>query len=90
MRWMAWTTPSAVFFAVIIGAILALLAWELVSPTIERRGLLPMPTTRGDRFFIGLLAAAFVHMAWIGLTVTSPWLATGISLALMAAIGRWG
>jgi predicted small integral membrane protein len=90
MRWMAWTLPTAVLFAVIIGAILAMLVWELVSPTVARRGLLRMPTTRGDRFFLGLLSAAFIHMAWLGLTMQSPWWALGISAAVMAVIGRWG
>lgn len=90
MRWMAWTTPSAVFFSVIIGLLLGLLIWELVAPTVPRRGRLPMPTTRGDRFFIGLLTAALTHMAWLGLTTASPWWALGISAVVMAAIGRWG
>jgi predicted small integral membrane protein len=90
MRWMAWTTPSAVLFSVIIGAIIVLLIWELVSPTVARRGFLPMPTTRGDRFFIGLMATAFIHMAWLGLTAASPWWALAISAAVMASIGRWG
>ena len=90
MRWMAWTTPSAVLFSVIIGAIIVLVVWELVSPTVARRGVLPMPTTRGDRFFIGLMATAFIHMAWLGLTAASPWGALAISAAVMAAIGRWG
>jgi predicted small integral membrane protein len=49
-----------------------------------------MPTTRGDRFFVGLLATAFIHMAWLGLTLASPWWALAISAAVMAAIGRWG
>jgi predicted small integral membrane protein len=90
MKWMAWTAPSAAFFAIMIAAIVGLLIWELISPTVARRGLLPMPTTRGDRFFIGLLATAFVHMAWLGLTLASPWWALGISAAAMAVIGRWG
>ena len=89
MRWMAWTAPSAVFFSVIIGLLVVLLIWELVSPTVLRRGFLPMPTTRGDRFFIGLLATAFIHMAWLGLTAASPWWALGISAVVMAVIGRW-
>jgi predicted small integral membrane protein len=90
MKWMSWTTPSALFFMVIIGAIVGMLVWELVSPTHERRGLLPMPTTRGDRFFIGLLASAFVHMAWLAFTTVTPWIALALSAALMAAIGMWG
>jgi predicted small integral membrane protein len=90
MRWMAWTTPSAMFFAVIIAAILGLLIWELISPTVMRKGFLPMPTTRGDRFFVGLLVAAFVHMAWLGLTTSTPYWALAISAVVMAVIGRWG
>jgi len=90
MRWMAWTTQTAVLFSLIIGAIIALAIWELRSPTVERRGFLPMPTTRGDRFFIGLLATAFIHMAWLGLTAATPWWALGLSVAVMAIIGRWG
>ena len=90
MKWMAWTAPSAIFFAVIVGALIGLAIWELISPTVARRGFLPMPTTRGDRFFIGLLATAFIHMAWLGLTMASPWWAFGASAVAMAVIGRWG
>jgi predicted small integral membrane protein len=90
MRWMAWTAPTAVLFSLIIGALIGLTIWQLVSPTVERRGFLPMPTTRGDRFFIGLLATAFLHMAWLGLTMASPWWALGASAVVMAVIGRWG
>jgi predicted small integral membrane protein len=90
MRWMAWTTPTAVLFSLIVAAIIALAVWEVVSPNRERRGFLPMPTTRGDRFFIGLIATAFIHMAWIGLTSVSTWWALAISAAVMAVVGRWG
>ena len=90
MQWMAWTTPTAVLFSLIIASIAALTIWELASPTALRRGFLPMPTTRGDRFFIGLLVTAFIHMAWLGLTAMSPWWALGASAAVMAILGRWG
>jgi predicted small integral membrane protein len=90
MRWMAWTAPTAALFAAIGAAIAGMLVWELISPTVVRRGFLPMPTTRGDRFFLGLLATAFIHMAWLGLTMRSPWWALAISAAAMAVIGRWG
>ena len=90
MQWMSWTRPTAVFFGLIVAGIGVMLAWELVSPTVERRGFLPMPTTRGDRFFVSLLSAAFIHMAWIGLSTTSPWGATAISAVVAIIIGRWG
>lgn len=52
---MYWTTPTAIFFTAIVLMLAAMTVWELASPTVERRGLLPMSTTRGDRLFIGLL-----------------------------------
>ena len=41
---------------------------ELRRPTVERRGFLPIPTTRGDRFFISLLGSAFIHILWLAAT----------------------
>ena len=41
--------------------------WELKSPTTLRKGLLPMDTTRGDRLFIGLLTAAYINLAFVGI-----------------------
>ena len=42
--------------------------WEIRSPTVERKGFLPIATTRGDRLFIGLLTAAYINLAWIGVS----------------------
>ena len=58
LKWMAWTPPIAIFFICIGLLLIAMTVWELRSPTVARRGLLPLVTTRGDRLFIGLLAAA--------------------------------
>ena len=70
--------------------VLVLAVWEVLSPTPLRRGFLPMATTRGDRFFISLLGAAFVHMGWLALTDVTLWAALGVSLVVAAIIGRWG
>jgi len=76
-EWMAWTTPVAVFFTCIVLMIAGMTFWEIKSPTLVRRGFLPMDTTRGDRLFIGLLAAAYLNLAFVGL---SGWLAQWLSL----------
>src|SRR5256885_12479524 len=65
--WMAWTLPVAVFFSCIVLMLVGMTLWELRSPTVMRKGWLPMATTRGDRLFIGLLLAAYVNLAWVGL-----------------------
>jgi predicted small integral membrane protein len=76
-EWMAWTLPVAVFFSCIVLMIAGMTVWEIKSPTSVRRGFLPMDTTRGDRLFIGLLAAAYVNLAFVGLC---GWMAQSLSL----------
>ena len=58
--WMAWTLPVAVFFSCVALMLIGMTLWEIKSPTVLRKGFLPIATTRGDRLFIGLLAAAGV------------------------------
>jgi predicted small integral membrane protein len=70
--------------------IMAMLVWELVSPTVERRGFLMVPTTRGTRFFLGLLGTAYIHLAWLGLTELSLWYALPLSVIWTIIVMRWG
>ena len=67
-EWMAWTTPIAVFFICIVLMLIGLTIWEIKSPTIMRKGFLPIATTRGDRVFIGLLGAAYINLAFVGIS----------------------
>jgi predicted small integral membrane protein len=67
-NWMAWTMPVAVFFICIVLMLCGMTLWEIKSPTSLRRGFLPIETTRGDRLFIGLLAAAYINLAFVGLS----------------------
>ncbi|AXY43511.1 DUF2160 domain-containing protein [Halomonas sp. JS92-SW72] len=90
MDWMVWTTPTAIFFAAIAAILVGMTAWELASPTVERRGFLPIATTRGDRLFIGLLSAAYIHLAVVGFTELSIWLALGASVLWLLVLMRWG
>lgn len=90
MDWMAWIPATGIFFALIFTALIVLAIWEQFSPTIMRKGFLPIATTRGDRFFIGLLVTAFIHIAWLTFSDITLWPALAISLAAMAVIGRWG
>ncbi len=67
MSWMAWTTPTMIFFIGIGMSLLLLTLAELKWPTVLAKGFLPLATTRGDRFFISLLSAAFIHLFWLAL-----------------------
>jgi len=89
-EWMAWTRPTAIFFSVIVCILIAMTIWQAKAPSIERKGLLPIATTPGDRLFIGLLGSAYIHLAWIGLTSLSIWFAFAIALAWLVVIMCWG
>jgi predicted small integral membrane protein len=100
-EWMAWTLPVAVFFTCIALMLVGMTVWELKSPTVLRKGFLPIETTRGDRLFIGLLCAAFLNLAfvamsermisWFGLEQEpSIWFGFVISMLLLALVMRKG
>jgi len=96
-EWMAWTRPVAVFFVCIVLMLVGMTVWEIRSPTVERKGFLPMKTTRGDRLFVGLLAAAYTNLIFVGMsakltqwlhleTEPSVWVSFVLSMALLALI----
>lgn len=91
-RSMYWTLPTAIFFASIALLLVAMTAWQLASPTVERKGFLPMATTRGDRLFIGLLGAAWIHIAWIAGTPegTPLWGASILAAIWSLVVMRFG
>ena len=88
--WMAWTLPVAIFFASMGALLVAMTIWEVRSPTVARKGFLPLATTRGDRLFIGLLTAAYVNLAWAGLTDWPQWWGAALSAVVVLAVMRWG
>ena len=90
MSWMAWTLPTALFFASVFLILTAMTVWQVLSPSVARRGVLPMETTRGDRLFIGLLGSAFIHLAWIASTGLPIWWALVISVLFLLGTMRWG
>jgi predicted small integral membrane protein len=90
MNWMVWTLPTGIFFACIALMLITMTILEIRLPNVPRRGLLPVVTTRGDRLFIGLLTAAYVNLAWIGLTELDQWWGASLGFLALAAVMRWG
>lgn len=90
MEWMAWTLPTALFFIAVGLLLLGMTVLELRRPCIERRGFLPIVTTRGDRLFIGLLASAYLHLLLVGVSDWPLWVASLLSLAWLVLVLRWG
>jgi predicted small integral membrane protein len=103
IAWMAWTLPTAIFFALLAATLAVMTLLAIAYPEAERVGILRIPTTRGDRLFLSLILTAVIHLVWIGvvgtdtivtlpigegLDLSSLWLATVISLVLAVVIFR--
>jgi predicted small integral membrane protein len=104
LAWMAWTPATLLFYAVVACVLTLLTVLALRYPETERVGVLRIPTTRGDRLFISLLGAAFIHLIFLavhgsealttlpvagGIEVSRLWIGTAISLVYAAAVFRW-
>ena len=90
LSWMAWTWPTAAFFAFVALCLITMTVWELRVPGgAPRRGVLGLDTTRGDRLFLSLLGSAFIFLAWLGMMGTPLWAPLGIAILYALAVFRW-
>ncbi len=89
MDWMAWTWPTAIFFAVIATLLITFTFLAIKFPETPRTGILRIETTRGDRLFITLLGSAFINLAWLGLVGVQQPFALVVCLIYAAAVFRW-
>jgi predicted small integral membrane protein len=89
LGWMAWTWQTALFFGVIAALLVLMTVLELRSPGgAPRRGILGLTTTRGDRLFISLLAAGYIHLLWLAFFGTPLWGASALALVVAGVIFR--
>lgn len=90
LSWMAWTWPTAAFFALLALALVAMTLWEKFAPGGgPRRGILGLDTTRGDRLFISVLGGVIIHLAWLGLFGPPLLAALGVSILFAVGVFRW-
>jgi predicted small integral membrane protein len=71
--WMNWTLPTLIFLGTIISLLVGFTVWDMKDPGWAREGyLLPIATTRGDRFFMGLLITGCIFCLWLTFFGTRP------------------
>ncbi|WP_341802634.1 DUF2160 domain-containing protein [Paracoccus alkanivorans] len=86
---MAWTLPTALFFAVIAGLLIGFTWLAIRFPETPRKGVLGLITTRGDRLFISLLGSAFICLIWLGVMGMPLWGGVAVALIYASAVFRW-
>ena len=90
MNWMAWTWPTGLFFISVGVMLMSMIVIEIKWPGIDRRGFLPMITSRGDRLFISLLSAAYIHLVWLAMTTLPLVFASVLATAAAIVVMKWG
>lgn len=90
LEWMAWTTPTAIFFVAVFAMIGGMTALSVRAPSVARKGFLPIATTRGDRLYIGLIVCAFINLIWLATTDASALGAVGACAVWLILVLRWG
>ncbi len=86
---MAWTYPTAIFFAVIALLLIVFTVLAIRWPETPRVGILRIETTRGDRLFLTLLGSAFINLIWLGLVPAPQPYALLACLVYAAAVFRF-
>jgi len=88
---MYWTWPSGLFFIGLFLVLVIMGVWDRFSPSVARKGFLPIQTTRGDRLFIAIISVIGIHLVWLAIMGTSGLIAaTAISAVWVAIATRWG
>ena len=89
--WMYWTWQSGLAIGGLFAAIAFMGIWDAVTPSIPRKGFFPIQTTRGDRFFIGIISLIAIFLVWLGVFGTAAlWVPLVLSVAWFAIEGIWG
>lgn len=90
LSWMAWTWPTAAFFAFILFCLIVMGVWEHYAPGGgPRRGILGLDTTRGDRLFISILGSIFITLGWLAFFSTPLWGALGFSIVFTILVFKY-
>ncbi len=90
LGWMAWTWQTATFFVFIAALLIVMTIWEWRAPGGNpRRGVLRIDTTRGDRLFVSLLSAAFLHLLWLAFIGPPLWGAMLLSAGFAVLVFRY-
>lgn len=67
LGWMEWTTPTAAFFILLAVALTGMTLWDIRDPSVKTQGFLPVAFTRGERFFLSVIAFFGVMLLWVAL-----------------------
>jgi predicted small integral membrane protein len=90
LEWMAWTPHTAVFVGVVVVVLAGLVVLAALHPPVPRKGFLPMPTSGGDRVYVGLLGTGLSLITVIALTGLPIVVGLAVGAVWMVVVVIWG
>lgn len=89
LSWMAWTWQTAMFFGLILLALIGMTVFSIKSPQSPKMGILRFETTPGDRLFMSLLGSAFICLGWLAVFGSPVWWALLVCCIYAFIVFRW-
>jgi predicted small integral membrane protein len=91
LSWMRWTPPTVAIFIGLLLTLTVMTVWDIRSPSIRRKGFLPVGFTRGERLFLSIVIFFGTIILWIAfLKNTNLLWALPVAAILIIIVVRWG
>lgn len=65
MEWMRLTVQTGIVIGLVFTLLAVLFILDRRRRSIERKGFMPMPTSRGDRCFLSLIITVIIGLMWL-------------------------
>lgn len=91
LSWMQWTTPTLLMVAGLFATLTVMGIWDARSPSVRRKGFLPVGFTRGERLFLSIVTFFGTMVLWLAFLPTTNLLyALPVAAVLIVLMVRWG
>jgi predicted small integral membrane protein len=91
LEWMAWTpVPTATFFYHHLFDAMRHDIWQMMSAQHHAPGIFTHRHNPGRSPVHRAAGQRYIHLAWLGLTDISLFVATAIAVVWMVVVMRWG
>jgi predicted small integral membrane protein len=91
LSWMQWTPITVVIFVVVIVTLTVMVLWDIRSPSIRRKGFLPVGFTRGERLFLSIIIFLGTCILWMAFFPDTDLVyALPVAAIVILVVVRWG
>lgn len=91
ISWMEWTKPTSYILVGVVITLTIMTIWDLISPGVRRKGVLPFGFTRGDRLFLSVVIFLGTVLYWLAFHPDTNWHnAFPVAGVLILIMVRWG